>query len=60
MADGLGCHGERVPDLEALPAAFRRALDAPGPAVLDLPVDFTSHPLDAFWLEVVLKGMRFK
>jgi acetolactate synthase-1/2/3 large subunit len=59
VAKGFGCHGERVADLDALPGAFRRALDAPGPAVLDLPVDFTPHPLDMFWLDVVLKGMRF-
>jgi acetolactate synthase-1/2/3 large subunit len=59
IAEGFGCYGEQVTDLEQLPAAYRRALDSGRPAVIDIPVDFTFHPIDEFWGDVVLHGIRF-
>jgi acetolactate synthase-1/2/3 large subunit len=34
VADGLGCHGEYVDSLEALPAALTRAKGGAGPALV--------------------------
>jgi acetolactate synthase-1/2/3 large subunit len=58
-AEAFGCRGVRVMDLDALRTAFRTALESPRPTVIEIPVDFTAHPMDPFWLEVVLKGMEF-
>jgi acetolactate synthase-1/2/3 large subunit len=58
-AQAFGCLGERVQDLEGLKASMRRALASDRPTVLEIPVDFTAHPMDDFWLKVVLKGMEF-
>ena len=37
LAEGFGCHGERVETLAALKAALAAAQDRPGPTVLELP-----------------------
>lgn len=58
-AQAFGCLGERVEDLAGLKSAMTRALAANRPTVIEIPVDFTTHPMDGFWLQVVLKGMRF-
>lgn len=58
IAEGYGCIGERVSSLDALGAAFRRAQAAGRPAVIDVQVDFTPHPVDAFWPAVILRGME--
>jgi len=60
VARGFGCHGERVTALEALPAAFDRARQCGGPALLEIPVDFTPHPMDRFWMDVVMQGVAFE
>ncbi len=59
VAQGFGCQGERVTRLEELPAAFARARQAGRPAVIDVTCDFTPHPMDAFWPQVVLAGVNF-
>lgn len=59
VARGFGCHAERVASLEDLPAAFKRAMAAPGPALLDVRTDFTPHPMDGFWLDVVMYGAKW-
>ncbi|MCX7169976.1 MAG: thiamine pyrophosphate-binding protein, partial [Proteobacteria bacterium] len=59
VARGFGCHAERVGSLEELPGAFKRAMAADGPALLDVRTDFTPHPMDGFWLDVVLKGAKW-
>jgi len=59
IAQGFGCHGEHVDRLDELPAAFRRAQETGGPAVIDVVCDFTPHPMDAFWPQVVLAGVNF-
>ncbi len=58
LAKSYGCIGEEV-TLETLPDAFNRALKANRPVVLDLHVDFTSHPMDFFWLGVVFENVNF-
>lgn len=57
-ARAFGCYGETVAVLEDLPEAYQRAVDSGRPAVLDLPVDFTTHPMDGFWIDVVMKDMK--
>ncbi len=57
IAEGYGCYGERIGSLEELAEAFKRALTANKPTVLDIQVDFTVHPADAFWPAVVMRGV---
>lgn len=59
VARGFGCHGERVSRLEELPGAFERAREAGRAAVIDIACDFTPHPMDGFWPQVVLEGVNF-
>ena len=59
-AEAFGCKGQRVMDLGGLASAFKQALKSDRPTVIEIPVDFTPHPLDDFWLKVVLKGMEFR
>jgi acetolactate synthase-1/2/3 large subunit len=59
VARGFGCHGERVHTLEDLPAAFVRARDSGRPAVVDVACDFTAHPMDFFWVQVVGAGVQW-
>ncbi len=59
VARGFGCLGERVTRLEDLPGAFGRAREAGRPAVIDVICDFTPHPMDGFWPQVVLAGINF-
>ncbi len=58
LAESYGCIGEDI-TLESLPDAFARAQKANRPVVLDLQVDFTSHPIDSFWPEVVFENVEF-
>lgn len=58
VAEGFGCHGERVTRLEELPAAFARARASGKPAVLDVPVRFMPHPMDRLWMEIVFAGVE--
>lgn len=58
VAKGFGCHGETVGSLDDLPAAVDRALASGRPAVVDVKVDFTPHPIDEFWGGSVLAGVE--
>ncbi len=58
LAESYGCIGEEV-TLESLPDAFKRAQKANRPVVMDLQVDFTPHPMDGFWPEVVFENIEF-
>lgn len=58
VARGFGCHAEQVKCADDLAGAFQRAMAADGPALLDVKADFTSHPLDDFWLDVVLHNVQ--
>lgn len=60
VARGFGCHGETVASLQKIPAAFDRARRSGGPALIDIPVDFTPHPMDKFWMDVVMQGVDFR
>lgn len=57
VASGFGCHGERVTRLADLAPAFARARASGKPAVLDVPVRFTPHPMDRLWGEIVFAGV---
>jgi thiamine pyrophosphate-dependent acetolactate synthase large subunit-like protein len=57
VAEGFGCHGERVTHLEELGPAFARARASGKPAVLDVPVRFTPHPMDRLWMEIVFANV---
>lgn len=56
VARGFGCHGDSVSALEDIPAAYARAKAAGKPAVINVAVDFTPHPIDLFWVGHVLEG----
>jgi thiamine pyrophosphate-dependent acetolactate synthase large subunit-like protein len=58
VAEGFGCHGERVTRLEDLAPAFARARACGKPAVLDVPVRFAAHPMDRLWGEIVFAGVE--
>jgi len=59
VAEGFGCHGQNLSSIEALPAAFQRALTAGKPAVINVEVEYTPHPMDFMWPEVILHGFQF-
>lgn len=59
VARGFGCHAERVESLEDLPAAFKRAMAEEGPSLLDIRMDQTPHPIDGFWLDVIMQGAKW-
>jgi acetolactate synthase-1/2/3 large subunit len=59
VAEGFGCHGERISGVDALPDAFQRALGAGKPAVIDVEVEYTPHPMDFMWNDIILHGFQF-
>ena len=59
VAEGFGCHGENLSSIEALPEAFQRALTAGKPAVINVEVEYTPHPMDFMWPGVILHGFQF-
>ncbi len=58
VAEGYGCHGEKIGSIDELPAAFARAQRAGRPALIDVPVDYTPHPMDDLWPQVVMRGIE--
>jgi acetolactate synthase-1/2/3 large subunit len=59
VAEGFGCYGQNVTTLEALPAAFNRALKSGKPAIIDVEVEYTTHPMDFMWPSIILHGFQF-
>ncbi|MEQ9510726.1 MAG: thiamine pyrophosphate-binding protein, partial [Alloalcanivorax xenomutans] len=59
VARGFGCYAEDVSEHREIPAAVQRALDSGRPAVLNIGVDFTPHPVDVLWANVSLEGVQF-
>ena len=59
VAKGFGCHGQHISTLEALPAAFAGALQCGRPAVIDVEVEYTPHPMDFMWPSIILHGFQF-
>ena len=49
LAQTVGCYGERVTDGDEIRSALRRAFDSGKPAVLDVPVKYSRHPVDKYW-----------
>jgi len=59
VARGFGWQAERVTTIEDLAPALKRALASETSVLLDVPTDFTLHPMDGFWMEVVIQGVNF-
>lgn len=59
VARGFGCYAEDVFRLQDIPAAVQRAMDSGRPAVLNIGVDFTPHPMDFLWPNIILDGFQF-
>lgn len=59
VARGFGCYAEDVNDLQSIPDALRRAMDSGKPAVINIGVDFTPHPMDFLWPNIILDGFQF-
>ena len=59
IARGFGCHSEDVVELGALPDALQRAAESGKPAVINVGVDYTPHPMDFLWPNIILDGFQF-
>ncbi len=59
VAKGYGCEGHNISTLDELKSAFKNALTANKPRILDVKVNFTPHPQDGYWGQIVLAGMKF-
>ncbi len=59
VAEGFGCYGQSVVSLEALPKAFAKAMNAGKPAVINVAVEYTPHPMDFMWPSIILHGFQF-
>lgn len=59
VAQGFGCYAEDAVTLTELPDALKRAMEANKPAVINVAVDFTPHPMDFLWPNIILDGFHF-
>jgi len=59
IAKGFGCYAEDVSTLKDIPAAVQRAMDSGRPSVLNIGVDYTPHPMDFLWPNIILEGFQF-
>ncbi len=59
VAEGFGCHGQSVTGMDALSGAFESALSSGRPEVIDVTVEYTAHPMDFMWPEIILHGFLF-
>jgi acetolactate synthase-1/2/3 large subunit len=59
IAQGFGCYAEDVTELKQLAAAIKRAMESNKPAVINVGVDFTPHPMDFLWPNIILDGFQF-
>lgn len=59
VAKGFGCYAEDVAELGAIPEALQRAMASGKPALLNIGVDFTPHPMDFLWPNIILDGFQF-
>ena len=57
VAEGYGCWSERVETLDSLAPAIERAQAANRPAVIEITCDYTLHPMDSFWGEVIMDSV---
>lgn len=58
IAKGYGADGERIDKVEEIGPAIRRGFASGRPYVIDVACDFTPHPVDSFWPDVILAGMN--
>lgn len=59
IAKGFGAYVEKVHKPAEIKPALERAFNAGKPALIEIPVQFTSHPSDRYWMEVVMRGCQF-
>lgn len=59
VAQGFGCYAENVTELKELSAAIRRSMESNKPAVINVGVDYTPHPMDFLWPNIILDGFQF-
>ena len=59
IAKGFGAYGEKVHNAADIAPALERAFAAGRPAVVEIPVSFTPHPVDPYWGGLVMKGCKF-
>jgi len=59
VAKGFGCYAENVTELKELPASIERAMGSKKPAVINVGVDYTPHPMDFLWPNIILDGFQF-
>src|SRR5690606_11957009 len=58
VAQGYGADGLKVDTLEGLAKAIPQALASKKPFVIDVVCDFTPHPVDSFWPDVILADAK--
>ncbi len=59
VAQGFGCYAENVTELKELSAAIKRSMESNKPAVINVGVDYTPHPMDFLWPNIILDGFQF-
>lgn len=59
VAKGFGAYGEKVQKVEEIKPALERAFASGKPAVIDVPVALTPHPVDRYWPELIMCGCEF-
>jgi acetolactate synthase-1/2/3 large subunit len=59
VAEGFGCYGQNLTSLDTLPEAFANAIKAGKPAVINVEVEYTPHPMDFMWPSIILHGFQF-
>ncbi len=59
VAQGFGCYAEKVTGLQELASAIGRAMQSGKPAVIDVGVDYTPHPMDFMWPNIIMDGFLF-
>ncbi len=59
VAEGFGCNGQSVTEIDALSGAFERALTSDRPEIIDVPVEYTPNLMDFMWPEIILHGFLF-
>lgn len=59
IAGAFGCHSEEVERLDQLAIAVQRSRAANKPALINVTVEFTPHPMDFLWPNIILDGFQF-
>ncbi|MBO34374.1 MAG: hypothetical protein CMM74_15600 [Rhodospirillaceae bacterium] len=59
IAEGFGCYAEDVSELGELSGAVKRSMESGKPAVINVGVEYTPHPMDFLWPNIILDGFLF-